>query len=227
MVRQCVFRAEPLLEGAKEASGQGLARMIEAHNEQICAWDDVVVENGGRSLTLSGLHSPPWASSHDTWWGFARAEVEELDAAAVVRVVFVQLGHLSPTALRFDDPTRRVTVELNDALRGRPVIDGSARLVTPRPDSRHPPLLRSFDRISRADERTLVVYWHGGPYLPLDHISTEWENDSVVIGVWLYGGPAKMSGQYQATIVGLDRPLGGREIRDRALAPGEPRNPGA
>jgi hypothetical protein len=40
----------------------------------------------------------------------------------------------------------------------------------------------------------------------------------LLLGVWLYGGTAAASGQYQATIVRLDRPLGHRKIRDLARA---------
>jgi hypothetical protein len=149
------------------------------------------------------------------------AEVEATDEAVSVRVLLVEQHGPATGALRFDDPARRVRVVLDEPLRGRPVVDGCARLVAPRPDPAQPPILEPFHRLRRADERTLIVYWRGGPYVPLDHVSTEWRDHSLLLGVWLYGGMAPASGAYEAAIVRLDRPLGDRKIRDLARPSGK------
>jgi hypothetical protein len=63
----------------------------------------------------------------------------------------------------------------------------------------------------------VVVYWQGGA-LDLDHVSTEWRPDELVLTVWLSTPheAIRAYGQYQAAIVRLDRPLGDSQITDGA-----------
>jgi hypothetical protein len=188
-----------------------------ARNEQTASWDRVAIEDDDRALTLTKIHSPPWAGGGRTWWATAGTTVETSPEAVSVRVLLEERAEKGPDAMRFDDPARAVRVVLDEPLRGRPVIDGSAHLIAPEPDPSHPPELVPFDRIQRADDRTLVVYWYGGPYFPLDHVSTDWRLGALVLGVWIYGGGGPASGQYQAAIVRVPRPLGRRRrIRDLA-----------
>ena len=80
---------------------------------------------------------------------------------------------------------------------GRVVIDGCARLLAPDPAAGDLPAACEWDRIRRVDDRTLVVYWSGGAYFPLDHVSTEWKRRTLVLTVWIYGGGGPAAGAVQ------------------------------
>jgi hypothetical protein len=191
---------------------------------QAFAWDDVRVAADGRSLRLSGIHSAPWTASGDTWWVFSRIVIEETDKAVCVRVLLMECGANDPGAMRSGDPRREVRCVLDRALGGRTVIDGCARLVEPHPSATPRPKPKAWHRIRQADDQTLIVYWNGGPSFPLDHVSADWGAGALYVTVWLRGGGGRLAGQYQATIVRLDRSIDGLPVLDGARQRGEIHN---
>jgi hypothetical protein len=183
-------------------------------NEDHFLWDEVRVGEDDRTLILTGVHDPPWASAPGTVWAFSRVDVKEMAEAVSVVVNLAERRRGDPDALPANDPRREVPVVLERPLGGRVVFDGCARLVEPEPRSAARRESAAWDRVCLAGPRTVVVYWHGGPSSPLDHVSLEWTDDTLFLTVWRYGGGGRMIGQYQATIVHLDRPLGDRRIAD-------------
>jgi hypothetical protein len=186
-------------------------------NEQAFAWEEVSVGADDQSLTLRRVHSAPFRSSSGTRWAFSRAIVEETDDAVCVRVILVERAPGTADAMRSGDPRRQVPVVLERPLAGRVVVDGCARLVRAQPRRTKPPKAAAWHRVRRADDHTLIVYWHGGPSFPLDHVSTGWESDKLVVTVWVAGGGGRLAGAYYATIVHLDRPIGARRVVDGAV----------
>ena len=190
--------------------------MVYEENEEVDAWDEVVVGDDDRTLTLRGIHPGPWAQAPGTWWAFSRVEVKWTDEAVSVQLMSVERPAGYPQAMLEGDRSREETVVLDRPVAGRVVVDGCARLVQPRPAAGVPPERTAWDRIRRVDDRTLVVYWSGGTHFPLDHVSTEWGDGAVVLTVWIFGGGGRLSGSYDATIVRLDQPLGERQVLDGA-----------
>jgi hypothetical protein len=193
--------------------------MSHSENEQTFAWETVSVGHDELSLTLGGVHSSPWASSSGTWWAFSRAIVKETDAVVCVRLFLVERPPGTPGAMRSGDPRRQIPVALECPLRGRVVVDGCATLVEAHPRGTRPPKPDAWHRIHQAGERTLVVYWRGGRSFPLDHVSADWRDDALFVTVWVYGGGGRLAGAYYATVVHLDRPVGGRRIVDGGVTP--------
>jgi hypothetical protein len=185
-------------------------------NEDTFAWDEVRVGDDDRSLVLSGVHDPPWASAPGTVWAFSRVHVKETPEAVSVRLDLVERAKGDPGALPANDARREVPVLLERPLGGRVVVDGCAHLVEPQPKPGSPPKADLWHRVRQAGPQTLVVYWAGGPFFPLDHVALEWTDDTLFVTVWRYGGGGRLSGQYQAAIVNLDQPLGDRRIADGA-----------
>jgi hypothetical protein len=169
-----------------------------------------------RTLTLSGVHSAPFGTSSGTRWSFSRTLVDETEEAVRVRVLLVERPRGTAGAMRSGDPQREVEVVLERPLAGRVVVDGCAHLAQVAPRGARPPKPTVWHRVREADDRTLVVYWHGGKSFPLDHVSTDWRDGELVVTVWVAGGGGRLAGAYYATIVRLDRPVGGRRIVDGA-----------
>jgi hypothetical protein len=189
-------------------------------NEELFGWNRVEVARDDRTLTFGAIHAPPWiAGPSPTRWAFSRVEFERLEGAVAARVWLIERRPGEPDALGGDDPRREVTATLPEPLEKRVVLDGCAKLMTPVTVPRSDAAAESWDRVRAADEHTVVVYWEGGA-LDLDHVSTEWSPDELVLTVWLSTPDEVIPayGQYQAAIVRLDRPLGGRQIRDGAAA---------
>ena len=189
-------------------------------NEELFGWNRVGVGGDDRTLTFGAIHAPaPIAGPSPTRWAFSRVEFEPLEGAVAARVWLVERRPGEPDALDGDDPRREVTATLPEPLDKRVLFDGCARLMTPVTEPRPDAGAQSWDRVRVADEHAVVVYWEGGAH-DLDHVSTEWRPDELVLTVWLstpYDAiPAY--GQYQAAIVRLDHPLEGRQVTDGAAA---------
>jgi hypothetical protein len=181
-------------------------------NEELFAWDRVAVADDDRTLTFSGIHAPEWiAGPHPTRWGFSRVEFEPSDDAVGARVWLVEQRPNEPDALDGDDPHRTVTAKLGRPLAGRIVYDHCAWLRTPQAEASSKAVRRRWQRVQRAGERALVVYWEDAGGDVLDHVSVEWSPDELLLGVWVIPS-SRMSATYNATIVRLDRPLGDRRI---------------
>jgi hypothetical protein len=176
----------------------------------------VHVGEDDRTLTLSGIHDPPWASAPGTVWALSRVDVREMAEAVSVVVNLVERRRGDPDALPANDPRREVPVMLSRPLDGRVVVDGCAHLVSPEPKPGPAPRASPWHRIRQADPGRLVVYWEGGASFPLDHVSLDWTDDTLFVTVWTYGGGGRLAGRYTVTIVNLDRPLGERRIADGA-----------
>jgi hypothetical protein len=178
----------------------------------------VSVAPDDRTLTLSGVHSAPFGTSSGTRWAFSRTIVEETDQAVRVRAILVERPRGTAGAMRSGDPRREIQVVLQRPLAGRVVVDGCARIAQAQPRRATPPKPNAWHRVHQSDDHTLVVYWNGGKSFPLDHVSTDWRDGELILTVWVAGGGGRLAGAYYATIVRLDRAVGGRRIVDGADA---------
>lgn len=186
-------------------------------NEQTFSWDRVKVADDDRTLTLTGIHSPPWSSSEDSWWAFARAEVSEFDDAVGVRISQLQQRPGAAGAYRASNPEQTVEVVLERPLAGRVVFDATAKLERPKGGAGGEPV--PWERWRVANDSTLVVYWHGGAG-GLDHLELDWEDDALLLTVREVP-VMRLSGHYWAAIVRLDRPLGAKPVVDGAVVKAE------
>src|SRR6476661_8611862 len=86
-------------------------------NEELFAWNRVEVAGDDRTLTLGGIHAPPWiAGPSPTRWAFSRVEFQQLEDAIAARVWLVEKRPGEPGALDGDDPGREVTAALPEPL---------------------------------------------------------------------------------------------------------------
>lgn len=101
--------------------------------------------------------------------------------------------------------------------RARFLLDGHVQLEHPNRGRVGRLEAQLWDRVQRVDERRLVVYRRGGGVSPLSHVALEWEDDELILTLWVGMLGGKVSGgSTAATIVTLDRDLGEREIVDGA-----------
>lgn len=188
-----------------------------AGDEETFAWDAVEVADDDRTITISGIRWPSHFTAPGTWWRYPRAEFEENGEAVRVLLVMAECAKKDPGALPGDDPFRRVTVELPSPLDGRVLLDGHVQLEHPNRGRVGRLEAQLWDRVQRVDERRLVVYRRGGGLSPLSHVALEWEDDELILTLWVGMLGGKVSGgSTAATIVTLDRDLGEREIVDGA-----------
>jgi hypothetical protein len=183
-------------------------------NEETFAWDHASLSEDGRAVTLSGIHAPPWWSPESSWWSFDRAEIDETEMAVSLLLWMRQRRPREVGARQVTDPDQRITVPLPTPLAGRVVIDGNARLVAPTGERGRSSEPQPWDRVVRADDRTLVVYWVGWNR-PHDTVEVEPRDKQLVLTVWQRAG-GRASGHYWAAIVHLDEPAGDRTILDGA-----------
>lgn len=183
------------------------------------SWERVRVSDDGRALTISGIHSPPIWDDPESKFVFGRAEVEYREDAVLVLLWLREADFDDPAATWTNDHEREVRVELDEPLGSRVVVDGSYRLLEAEPqggDAEPQPWIRTH----HPDDRTAVVYWHGHAVCPLERVEQDWTENVVVLTVFeACPSRVKMVGQYRATIVRLDRPVGRRRVVDGAPKP--------
>ena len=185
-------------------------------DESQAAWNEVEVAADDRTITLGAITASDAGSDPGSWWAFSSVEFVELPEAVRVMLFLVRRRKGDPEAMVEGDPGRRVEAVLPSPLRGRVLVDGTAWLSTPDPQARDAEP-RPWHRVRRADARTLVVYWRGGPSSPLSHVTTRWEDRTVVVTLWRGQHGGRLSGSYEATIVRLDRDIGDRAVVDGSL----------
>jgi hypothetical protein len=119
---------------------------------------------------------------------------------------------MEPTETAGENGT--VSVTLDSALAGRPVLDGCAELVEPSGELSKRSRPMPWDRVRWADDRTLIVYWLGGLGGP-DRITTELAGDRLVVTVWERGG-GRMAGRYWVSITSVQQQVSGATVVDGA-----------